>query len=195
MQYTLIQVVSPWKTNSVVSKVILVLIGTLALALSAKIQVPFWPVPMTMQTFVVLLLGLAYGPKLGAITGLSYLAEGAIGLPVFAGGGGGAYLIGPTGGYLFGFVLAMGMVGWLAAQGWDRSWRSLLFAMILGELIIFGAGVSWLSTFTGLEKAIEIGLTPFIVAEIFKIALVVISLPMIWGRLGSSASKRRSGKR
>ena len=91
------------------------------LAISAKVQVPFWPVPMTMQTFVVLMLGIAYGSRLGASTGVLYLVEGAIGLPVFAKGAGIAYLIGPTGGYLIGFVIAMYVVGLLAEKHWDRS--------------------------------------------------------------------------
>ncbi|SVD67877.1 uncharacterized protein METZ01_LOCUS420731, partial [marine metagenome] len=97
--------------DSLLSQAILAVAGTLLLAISAKVQVPFWPVPMTMQTFVVLLLGIAYGPRLGVATGALYLLEGAVGLPVFAQGAGMAYLVGPTGGYLFGFVLAMYIVG------------------------------------------------------------------------------------
>ena len=121
MQTTLVQEVWPLARDSRSAQAILVVAGTLLLAVSAKVQVPFWPVPMTMQTFVVLLLGIAYGPRLGLVTGALYLVEGALGFPVFAKGAGVAYLIGPTGGYLFGFVLAMGVCGWLANQGWSRT--------------------------------------------------------------------------
>ncbi|MBT5226290.1 MAG: biotin transporter BioY, partial [Proteobacteria bacterium] len=107
MHTTLAQEVWPLARDSRVAQAVLVVAGTLLLAVSAKVQVPFWPVPMTMQTFVVLLLGVAYGPRLGVVTGALYLVEGALGLPVFAKGAGIVYLIGPTGGYLFGFVMAM----------------------------------------------------------------------------------------
>jgi len=104
---------------------VLAFIGTLLMAISAKINVPFYPVPMTMQTFVVLSIGMAYGWRLGGATLLLYLAEGAMGLPVFAGtpekGIGLAYMMGPTGGYLIGFVLAATIVGYLGERGWDRN--------------------------------------------------------------------------
>ena len=109
MQNTLAQEIWPLARSSRMAQALLVVAGTVLLAASAKVQVPFWPVPMTMQTFVVLLLGIAYGPRLGFITGALYLVEGAFGLPVFAKGAGMAYLMGPTGGYLFGFVAAMGI--------------------------------------------------------------------------------------
>ena len=101
--------------------IVLAVIGSILLTISAKIQVPFWPVPMTMQTFVVLVLGVAYGWRLAGATVLLYLAQGALSLPVFAAGGGLAYMSGPTGGYLVGFLLAAVAVGWLAERSWARS--------------------------------------------------------------------------
>lgn len=180
MQTTLVQEVWPLARDSRLAQAILVVAGTLLLAVSAKVQVPFWPVPMTMQTFVVLLLGIAYGPRLGLFTGALYLVEGALGFPVFAKGAGVAYLIGPTGGYLFGFVLAMGVCGWLANQGWSRTTARLVAVMLVGELLIFTPGVLWLGVAIGLEKAVAFGLTPFIAAEIFKMALAVVTVPLVW---------------
>lgn len=163
--------------------VVLALFGSLLLAISAKVQIPFWPVPMTMQTFVVLVIGMTYGWRLGGATLLLYLAEGAIGIPVFAKGGGLAYLAGPTAGYLFGFLASATLMGWLAQSGWDRRLLGTLGAMLLGTTTIFIFGVGWLSTFIGFEKAIAAGLVPFLMAEGFKIALAVATLPLIWKQL------------
>src|SRR5215475_1156537 len=123
--------------------------GTVLLWLSAKIQIPLYPVPVTMQTLVVLVLGIAYGWRLGAATMILYLLEGAVGLPVFAGGwseGGGFHLLyGPTGGYLAGFVVAAAVCGRLAQQGWDRQIITAAGAMIIGNLIIYALGLTWLT--------------------------------------------------
>jgi biotin transport system substrate-specific component len=108
---------SPAAGSTTVRAIVLAVIGSILLTISAKIQVPFWPVPMTIQTFVVLVLGVAYGWRLAGATVLLYLAQGALGLPVFAAGGGLAYMAGPTGGYLVGFLLAALVVGWLAERG------------------------------------------------------------------------------
>jgi len=180
MHTSLAQEVWPLARDSRVAQAVLVVAGTLLLALSAKVQVPFWPVPMTMQTFVVLLLGIAYGPRLGVITGALYLVEGALGLPVFAKGAGVAYLMGPTGGYLFGFVLAMGVCGLLADRGWSRTAVRMLAVMLVGEILIFAPGVLWLGVAIGMEKAVTFGLTPFIAAEVFKIALAAVTVPLVW---------------
>jgi biotin transport system substrate-specific component len=180
MQTTLAQEVWPLARDSRVAQAVLVVAGTLLLALSAKVQVPFWPVPMTMQTFVVLLLGIAYGPRLGVITGALYLIEGALGLPVFAKGAGVAYLMGPTGGYLFGFVLAMGVCGRLADRGWSRTAVRMLAVMLIGEILIFAPGVLWLGVAIGMDKAVTFGLTPFIAAEVFKMALAAVTVPLVW---------------
>ncbi len=168
--------------------VVLALAGSILMTLSAKIQIPFWPVPLTMQTFVVLVLGMAYGWRLGAATMMLYLVEGACGLPVFAGtpekGIGLAYMVGPTGGYLAGFVLAAALCGWLAERGWDRSIVRVAAAMIIGHALILGLGTAWLSNLIGLEKGIQFGLAPFWSATIFKTALAMAALPLAWHFVG-----------
>ncbi|BCX18840.1 MAG: biotin transporter BioY [Geminicoccaceae bacterium] len=174
--------------NATTRAIVLIVAGSLLLTLSAKVQVPFWPVPMTMQTFVVLLLGATYGSTLGAATVLAYLAQGAVGLPVFAKGGGLAYMMGPTGGYLLGFLVAAWLVGKLAERGLDRRVPTALGLFLLGDLVIFAFGVSWLASLIGLEKAWAAGVVPFLPAEALKIALAMALLPLAW-RLG----ERRSG--
>lgn len=171
---------SPAAGSTAVRAIVLAVIGSLLLTISAKIQVPFWPVPMTMQTFVVLVLGVAYGGRLAGATVLLYLAQGALGLPVFAGGGGLAYMAGPTGGYLAGFLLAAVAVGWLAERGWARSAPSTLAAMLIGTAIIFGCGIAWLATLIGLPQAISAGLVPFLLSEAVKIALATALVPSAW---------------
>ena len=145
--------------------VILIALGTALLTLSAKVNLPLPYVPMTLQTLVVLMIGAAYGWRLGCATVIAYLAEGAIGLPVFAGPIGGlAPLFGPTGGYLVGFVAAAFATGWLSERGWDRSVPRLFVAMALGHIIILGAGSAWLAVGMklGVEKAWLVGIVPFI---------------------------------
>jgi len=180
----LIHDLAPAITNNWSYKIILAFIGTLLLTLSAKIQVPFYPVPMTMQTLVVLVIAMSLGLKLGGFTVGLYLLEGALGLPVFAGtpakGIGIAYMVGPTGGYLFGFFLAAFVVGYLAEQGLGRNIISTFITIFLGTLLIFLCGYVWLSTLIGLEKAFLFGVLPFIWGEIFKMALATIILPMCW---------------
>jgi biotin transport system substrate-specific component len=173
--------------------VVLVLAGTAILAISAKINVPMLPVPMTMQTFAVLVIAMAYGWRLGAATIIAYLAEGALGLPVFAGGGGLAYMAGPTGGYLFGFVLSALIVGWLAERGW-RNIPSTFAANILGTVLIFGFGFLWLIQVIAVAKGLDFaaavpiafsaGVAPFILGGIVKSALAAAVLPLSWKILG-----------
>ena len=170
----------PGTRDSLIAKTLLVIAGSALLAISAKVQVPFWPVPMTMQTFVVLVLGMTFGFRLASVTGALYLLEGALGLPVFAKGAGLAYLMGPTGGYLIGFLVAMAVMGYLANRGWDRAVLTTLAAMLIGDALIFLFGVAWLATVVGTTKALTLGLTPFIAAEIFKNILAVITLPLVW---------------
>jgi biotin transport system substrate-specific component len=177
---TLVEAVWPPDRLRAVRAISLAVAGTALLAVSAKIQVPFWPVPMTMQTFVVLVLGAAYGWRLGGATLALYLAEGAAGLPVFAKGGSLAYFAGPTGGYLIGFLLAAVLVGWLAERGSDRAVLRTLAAMLIGTAIIFVCGIGWLATLIGLNKAIAAGLTPFLASEAFKVALAAAVLPLAW---------------
>lgn len=165
--------------RSVLRSLVLVLLGSALLAVSAKVQVPFWPVPMTMQTYVVLVLGMAYGAPLATITVGAYLLEGALGLPVFAQGGGLAYLTGPTAGYLFGFLVAASVMGKLANRGWDRHLGHSLVAMLLGHGLIFAFGVAWLALAVGVEKALAVGLTPFIAATVLKTLLAGFTLPLL----------------
>lgn len=181
---TLVQALWP-SENAVLRNVLLAIGGSIALWISAKIQVPFYPVPMTMQTFAVLVIGMAFGWRLGAATLLLYLAEGAAGLPVFAGtperGIGLAYMMGPTGGYLVGFLAAATIAGWLGERGWDRNVVTTLLAMALGTAVIFGFGVLWLGAVIGWDKPVlELGVTPFLLGAVFKIALAAAVLPLVW---------------
>lgn len=173
-----------WPANSVLRNILLAVAGSLLLWVSAKIQVPFYPVPMTMQTLVVLGLGAAYGWRLGAATVLLYLAQGAAGLPVFSGtpekGIGLAYMAGPTGGYLVGFVLAAAVVGWLAERGFDRNPFRMFGAMLLGNAVIYVPGLIWLATLIGMDKAVKFGLVPFIAGDLTKAALAAALFPAIW---------------
>jgi biotin transport system substrate-specific component len=171
---------SPAVGSTAVRAIVLAVIGSILLTISAKIQVPFWPVPMTMQTFVVLVLGVAYGWRLAGATVLLYLGQGVLALPVFAGGGGLAYMAGPTGGYLTGFLLAAVAVGWLAERGWARSATSTLAAMLIGTAIIFACGIAWLSTLIGLPQAVSAGLKPFLLSEAVKVALATALVPLAW---------------
>ncbi len=165
--------------NSNILNVFFVIFGTLLLAISAKIQVPFWPVPMTMQTFVIFLIGMTYSVRLSFITVALYLFEGAIGLPVFASGGGIVYLTGPTSGYLYGMLIASVVISYLANIGFSNSYFKSLISLIIGSIIIFLLGILYLGSIIGYEKAIEAGLLPFIPSELFKIALAVALIPTI----------------
>ena len=161
---------------------ILIALGTALLTLSAKVNLPLPFVPMTLQTLVVLMIGAAYGWRLGSATVIAYLAEGALGLPVFAGPVGGlAPLVGPTAGYLYGFVLAALATGWLSERGWDRSVPLLFVAMGLGHILILGAGFSWLAfgVKLGVDKAWLVGIVPFIAASLVKNALGAALVPAI----------------
>jgi biotin transport system substrate-specific component len=167
-----------------VSQLALAAVGACLLALSAKVQILSWPVPMTMQTYVILVIGMAYGTRLGIATVLVYLAAGAAGLPVFAGtpekGIGVAYMAGPTGGYLLGFVVAAWACGRLAARGWDRGFGTCLVAMTIGHLFILGTGVAWLAALIGWSSAVKLGLVPFIAATVLKTLLAAATLPAAW---------------
>ena len=165
--------------NSNVVSILLVLFGTILLAISAKIQLPFWPVPMTMQTFVIFLIGMTYSVRLSFITVSMYLFEGAIGLPVFASGGGIAYLVGPTSGYLYGMLISSVVISYLANLGFSKTYFKTSISLLIGSFIIFLFGILYLGSIIGYEKAIIAGLLPFIPSEIFKIALAVSLIPTI----------------
>ena len=192
---TIADIVWPSRPQArIVRAAALMLLGACLLTLSAKIQIPFWPVPMTMQTLVVLVIGMAYGWRLGAATVLAYLVAGAAGLPVFAGtparGIGVAYMMGPTGGYLLGFLVSAAAVGFLGERGWDRSLPRTAVAMVLGQAIIALAGVAWLAILFNLPKAIEVGFKPFLAASLLKVALGIVLMPTIWKLLDRNPAKR-----
>jgi biotin transport system substrate-specific component len=179
---------SATRSSSVLSQILLVLVASALLTVSAKIQVPFWPVPMTMQSYVVLVLGMALGPRLGPAAVAVYLAQGALGLPVFAGtpekGIGLAYMIGPTGGYLLGFLMAAVVTGQCAARGFDRTWPQAFLTALAGMAVLYACGLLWLGWLFGVEKAIQFGLTPFILGAFVKILLAMATLPLAWKLLG-----------
>ena len=164
----------PWKIAAV-------FFGTLFLTLSSYIEVPMIPVPITMQTFAVMLVGALYGWRLGGVTIVAWLAEGAIGLPVLAGGAGGAqHFLGATGGYLFAFPIAGMTVGWLTERGWNgqRVWLSAL-AMAIGNAICLVLGAAWLAMLIGAEQAIMLGVVPFILGGLLKSALGAMTLKLL----------------
>ena len=165
--------------NSNLLNIILALFGTILLAISSKVQVPFWPVPMTMQTFVIFLIGLTYGVRLSFATVALYLFEGAVGLPVFASGGGIAYLTGPTAGYLYGMLFASIVISYLANLGFSKTYFKVTISLIMGSIVIFSIGIVYLGSIIGYQKAIAAGLLPFIPSELFKIALAVALIPTI----------------
>jgi len=169
--------------------VLLAIVGSLLMAVSSKIQVPFYPVPLNMATFAVLTIGVAYGPRLGLATVLLFMAEGAAGLPVFAGtpekGIGIAYMMGTTGGYLLGYVVAVVICGWAATRGWDRTIGKTALVMLAANVAIYVPGLLWLGTVLGWDKPIlDWGLNPFVIGDLTKLALASVSLPLIWRLLG-----------
>ena len=159
------------KTNDFVYVLLTSIIGSFLLAISSKVQIPLTPVPVTLQTLVLLVMSMFLGWR-GALGATSlYLFQGAIGLPVFAHGGGFVILFGPTGGYLFGFLIASLVVGYLAEKGWDKSVILTFTSMTIGTLIIYLFGVIWLSYLKDLNTALVFGLLPFITPDILKICL------------------------
>lgn len=177
----------------IITAILLVIAGTMVLAISAKIKVPFYPVPMTLQTLAVPLIAAAYGSRLGVITILAYLAEGVLGLPVFTNTppqiAGPAYFLGPTGGYLVGYIAAAWIVGAAADRGWSNSFPKLFSAMLLGAIVIFACGFLWLAWFAtlssgatglGVAAAFTGGVAPFILGDLLKIVLAAAAVPAVW---------------
>ena len=156
-----------------------VVVGTALLALSAHIQVPFWPVKLSLQTLVVLAIGIVYGSRLGGATILAYLVEGALGLPVFQSGAGIVYMVGPTGGFLLGFVIAAVVIGYCTERGMLNRFPTAIAALLLAEAAIYILGVVWLAVLFGPAKGIAFGLIPFLTGEVLKIGLVLALVPTI----------------
>ena len=189
------QLIKSISSNQLVKKIFLAFIGSILLAISSKIKIPFYPVPMTMQTFVVVLIGMLYGWKLGVFTVALYLFEGAIGLPVFAGtpekGIGLIYFTGPTMGYLMGFLLAVFISGYFypKIKTSEQNVENLLGKLIISVkffvlfvasmLSIYILGIIWLSNFVGWEKVLVLGVYPFVLAEMFKISILTVLAKLI----------------
>ena len=171
------ELVKKIESLNIFKKITIILLGTLLLTISAKIKVPFYPVPMTMQTFVVVLIGLTLGWKLGLVTIFAYLFEGAIGLPVFAGtpekGIGISYMVGPTGGYLVGFILSVFIAGFVNL---NKNLFHRFFFISLSIISIYLIGVPWLAYLAGWEIAYVWGIKNFILAEIFKVSILTLSV-------------------
>ncbi len=169
----------------------MVVLGIVALAIFAKIKVPMWPVPVTMGTFAVLTIGAAYGPRLGLATILGYMIIGALGFDVFAGStaeaAGLTYMMGGTGGYLLGYVLATLALGFAARAGWDRSIVMMAVAMLIGTALIYIPGVAWLGVLYGWDQPIlQWGLTPFLIGDALKLVLAALLVPGLWKLIGNA---------
>lgn len=179
----------------------LVALGVIAMAIAAKAKIPFWPVPMTLQTLVVLSVGAAYGPRLGLATMLAYLAVGALGADVFTNSSadlsGIAYMLGGTGGYLVGFALATVVLGVLARRGWDRSIVWMALAMLIGSVAIYAPGLAWLGhlhlgaelesgAIVGWATILDWGLWPFLAADALKLAAAALLFPLAWRAVGEA---------
>jgi len=165
----------------------LVIAFSLFVALSAQVVIPlpFTPVPITLQTFAVLLTGALLGSRLGALALVAYLVEGALGLPFFRGGNGGwLYLaVSPTAGYLLAYPLAAFLTGWLAERGWDRRFLTAAAAIALGSAVVLAGGWLGLLRFYSAGQAFALGVAPFIVGDVLKIALAAAALPSGWALL------------
>jgi|TARA_B100000809_G_scaffold261362_1_gene310100 biotin transport system substrate-specific component len=164
------------QSQKILKSLIIIFIGSIALTISAKLKIPFYPVPMTMQTFVVLLLGISFGYKIGLATVSLYLLEGIIGMPVFSNspekGIGLIYFTGPTMGYLIGFLFATFFAGYM---NFKTNIFLIFFKLILSVSIIYILGVLWLGNLIGWDKPIvQLGVTPFLLAELFKILLLTV---------------------
>ena len=185
---TLLTALDTGRSHALARKLALAFAASLLLTLSAKISVPFFPVPMTMQTFVVVGIGLAMGPVWGVTAVAMYLAQGALGLPVFAGtpekGIGLAYMAGPTGGYLAGYLLAAFVTGKLAERGWDRTVVTAFLAALAGAVALYVPGMLWLGQVVGWDKPVLAwGLWPFVYGDLLKTALAAGAFPAVWAIL------------
>ncbi len=188
----LVEAFGPTEGTSLrIKQAVLVVAGIIALAVFAKIKVPMWPVPITMGTFAVLTIGAAYGPRLGLTTILGYMIVGALGFDVFASSSaekfGLEYMMGGTGGYLVGYVLATLALGYFARQGWDRSVFWMAVAMLIGNVLIYVPGLLWLGQLYGWDQPIlQWGLTPFLIGDALKLALAALLVPAVWKLVGNA---------
>jgi biotin transport system substrate-specific component len=168
-------------TSSILKQVLLVAMGVFILAISAQISIPLEPVPLTFQSATVILLGMIYGPRLGAYIVATYLAVGAAGLPVFSNMSFGlSVLTGATAGYLIGFLPAAICTGYLAQNGWARNAFTSFMAATIGASIVFIYGVVGLAVFIGFSKAYTLGVEPFLITETLKLGMVALIAPRFW---------------
>jgi len=180
---TLIDILIPRIENKIlilVKDVVLVLSFTALTGICAKLKIEIGPVPITMQTFAVLLSGAILGSIRGAMSQFVYLISGLAGIPWFSRGGGMVYIFSPTFGYIVGFVLAAYLVGFFCEKGWDRKIEKAILAMIIGSIVLYIPGLLWLGKFVGLERVLTIGFYPFIAGDILKIFLAGSILPFGW---------------
>ncbi len=181
----------------------LVLFGSLVLVLSAKVFVPFFPVPMTLQTLAIMAIAATFGTRLGTLAVLTYLGEGLAGLPVFTytppAAAGPLYLLGPTGGFLIGFIALALIVGYAADRGWGRSPVKMFAAMIVADVVVFAIGFVWLAWIahlssgaigTGAAIAWQKGVLPFVVGDLLKIVLAAAAVPAAWGVVDGISRRR-----
>lgn len=182
------------RATGLVSNMAIVLFGTLFLAICAKIQVPVWPVPVTLQGFAVAVIAAAFGLRIGVATVALYLAEGAAGLPVFATGGGAAYFAGPTGGFLIGFLAMAAIIGHAADRGASGRPLALIGAMLVGNIALLLFGFVWLVALAGSAKWIDQdnvvasafagAIQPFVLWDALKMALAGLTVAGLWQRAG-----------
>jgi biotin transporter BioY len=168
------------KTLALMKDILLVLSFTLLTAISARLKIEIGTVPITGQTFAVLLSGALLGSRRGALSQIFYLLGGLAGIPWFARGGGIAYLMSPTFGYIIGFVLAAFVVGFLCERGLDRKIETAILAMLVGNVLIYFPGLLWLARFVGWGKVLAVGLYPFIIGDTIKLLLAASILPLGW---------------
>ncbi|KFL31096.1 hypothetical protein JP75_10925 [Devosia riboflavina] len=171
-----------------------VVLGTLVITIAAKINVPVWPVPVTLQSLAIAALAAAFGARIGVATVALYLAQGAMGLPVFATGGGLPYLMGPTGGFLLGFLVMAGIIGFVADRGASAKPMTLFGAMLVGEAVLLALGFAWLLLLSGqaqwidqtnvLASAWAGAVQPFLVWDVLKMALAALTVTGAWSLLG-----------
>jgi biotin transport system substrate-specific component len=186
LQPTLITPPQAWPRAASSALLVAVGVGVIALSAQFSFRIPITPVPVTGQTLGVLLIGAAYGWRLGLTTALAYLLVGMAGLPVFAGGVAGlAIFTKASAGYILGWIPAMALVGALAERGWDRRPVLTVAAMVLGNIVIYAGGILWLQMFVGWDRVLALGVLPFLVGDAVKIAIAAAALPFAWRLRGT----------